>query len=153
MKIIPTLAFLLLINIVVFAQNLEIRDGLYYKKGMLYTGTHIEYFENGNKSLVLNIRDGLEHGSLEYFYPSGIQKEYREYNDGKKTGIWITWNEAGVKIAEAGYKDDIKDGAWYVWDNKGTMLYEMHYTLGKKSATWRQWDENGKLTMEKVFED
>jgi len=141
----------LVIGFSAFSQTLEYENGLYYKKGMLYTGTHTEYHSNGKLSIELNVRNGREHGQVNFYFPSGIKKEHREFSDGKKNGTWITWNETGVKIAEAGYQDDIKHGEWFVWDNKGLLLYEMHYTLGKKSGTWRQWDETGKLTMERVF--
>lgn len=45
---------LLLIATFALAQGLEYKDGLYYKKGMLYTGTHTEHFENGNVSVELS---------------------------------------------------------------------------------------------------
>lgn len=145
--------FLIVFGVSAFAQGLNYVNGLYFKKDMLYTGTHIEYFENGKISLELNVRNGLEHGNVDFYFPSGIKKEHREFNDGKKTGIWITWDEDNVKIAEAGYQDDIKDGNWNVWDNNGVILYEMHYTMGKKSGIWRQWDETGRQVMERVFGD
>jgi antitoxin component YwqK of YwqJK toxin-antitoxin module len=151
MKKVLISVILMVFGVSAFAQELKYENGLYFKKDMLYTGTHIEYFEDGKISLELNVKNGFEHGNVDYYYTSGSKKEHREYYEGKKTGIWITWNEDNVKLAEAGYKDDVKDGNWFVWDNKGMLLYEMHYVMGKKTGTWRQWDESGKLIMERDF--
>lgn len=153
MKKILLSLIILILGTSVFAQKLELVNGLYFKKGMLYTGKHIEYNDNGKVSLELNVSNGKEHGAFDFYFSSGIKKEHREYNEGKKNGIWITWNEDNVKIAEAGYNNDIKDGNWFVWDNNGLLLYEMHYVSGKKTGTWRQWDETGKLVMERDFEE
>jgi len=139
-------------SIFVLAQNIDYQDGLYYKKGMLFTGQNIEHFENGKIQLEQNIKNGLVHGKMTLYYSNGNAQEQREYNEGKKHGTWINWSEEGVKTAEAAYKNDIKDGDWYIWDNMGTLLYEMHYTLGKRSGVWRKWDENGKLDMEREYE-
>ena len=152
MKRLFLLTTILLLGVSTFAQNLEYKDGRYYKKGMLYTGMHTEHHENGAVSVELNISNGLEHGSVQYYYPTGIKKEYREYNEGKKNGLWITWNEEGVKIAEASYKSDIKDGPWNIWNSSGVKLYEMNYSNGAKSGIWRQWDENGTLVMERNYD-
>lgn len=151
MKQIIILIFSLSFAVSAFAQNLEKTNGLYYKQGMLYSGLHTEYFPSGTVSMKFNVLNGQPHGVTEIFYESGQQKEHREYNQGMKTGTWITWDENGVKIAEAGYADDVKEGPWYVWNSKGVMLYEMHYTAGVKSSVWRQWNDEGTLIMEKEF--
>jgi len=149
-NLIITLCFLCL-SFQAFSQELEMKEGRYFKKGMLYSGTHTEYFENGLVSLELNIRNGLEHGALDYYFSNGVQKEHREYRDGKKHGTWITWNEQGIRMAEASYYQDVKDGTWFVWNPQGVLLYEMHYQNGLKTGTWRQWNEEGILVMERNY--
>jgi antitoxin component YwqK of YwqJK toxin-antitoxin module len=151
MKKVLVSIIIILFSITAFTQEFKYENGLYYKKGMLYTGTHTEYHGNGKLSIELNVRNGLEHGNVDFYFETGAKKEHREFNDGKKTGIWVIWDENGAKVAEASYKDDLKDGDWYVWNNQGIMLYEMHYTIGKKTGMWRQWDETGKLIMEREY--
>ncbi|HRZ76060.1 MAG TPA: hypothetical protein P5248_01750, partial [Bacteroidales bacterium] len=79
-----------------FAQQLEYRDGYYFKDGMLYTGTHTEYYENGNPRVIRNIKDGSEHGKVILFHSNGQKNEERNYSMGRKEGTWISWSEDGV---------------------------------------------------------
>lgn len=136
---------------VLTGQPLEIKDGLYYKKDMLYSGTHIEYYDNGNPKMELNVKDGMEHGLVFLYFENGRKQEQRSYNSGKKDGTWIKWNQAGIKLAEANYKDDLKDGKWFIWSDKGVMLYDMQYANGEKTGTWKMWDQDGHLTNERTY--
>jgi antitoxin component YwqK of YwqJK toxin-antitoxin module len=134
------------------AQDLEKTNGLYYKKGMLYSGLHTEYYPTGQILMELNVLNGQEHGAAQFYHENGKLKEYREYNQGKKTGTWVTYDDDGNKIAEAGYVDGIKHGPWFIWNSDGKLLYEMNYTAGRKTGTWKQWDDAGTLIMEKTFD-
>ena len=60
----------------VLAQNLEYKDGRYYKKDMLYTGTHIEYYENNVVKIERHIKDGIEDGLVTLYYPNGQEQEH-----------------------------------------------------------------------------
>ena len=84
-----------------FSQDLEFKDGRYYKKDMLYTGTHTEYFENKQVKVRRNIKNGIEDGLIIFYYESGQIKEQRSYKEGLKDGLWINWDENGTKTAEA----------------------------------------------------
>ncbi|MCD4663939.1 MAG: hypothetical protein K8R68_01635, partial [Bacteroidales bacterium] len=95
---------LLLFSVSGFSQDLEFRDGHYYKKGMLYTGTHTAYFDNGNPKIERNIKNGLEDGLVITYFENEGKQEQRSYKEGLKDGLWITWNEKGVKTGEAPYK-------------------------------------------------
>ena len=143
---------LLMFAVLGFSQDLEYRDGHFYKKGMLYSGKDIEYFENGNPKIERNIKNGHEDGFVIAYFDNGEKQEQRSYIEGKKDGLWITWDEKGVKLGEARYKDDIKDGDWFIWNSEGILLYEMHYTQGKKSGIWKMYDNEGKLTEELSYE-
>lgn len=134
-----------------YSQELEYRDGYYFKDGMLYTGTHTEYFENGETKVIRNIKDGTEHGKVTLFHSNGNKNEERTYVMGLKEGVWISWSEEGIKIAEASYKNDLKHGYWYVWDHSGVKRYEMYYQEGKKSGTWYMWNEKGELVNKREY--
>ena len=127
------------------AQELEDVDGFYYKKGMLYTGTHTEYYENGNVKIEMNIKNGLKDGTVTTYFEDGSTKEKSSYKEGLKHGEWVDWNASGTKIALAYFLNDKKDGDWFVWNDKGFLLYEMHYKKGKKVGEWKMYDDDGKL--------
>lgn len=134
------------------AQELQYRDGHFFKDGMLYTGTHTEYFEDGGKKVIRSIKDGVEHGQVILFHKNGQKNEERYYTMGKKDGQWTSWSEEGVKIAEASWKDDKKHGYWYVWDHNGVKRYEMFYREGEKAGTWFMWNEEGELVNKREYE-
>lgn len=97
MKSLITLSLLLLLIIPAFSQNLELKDGLYYKKDMLFTGSNVEYYDNGKILLEQSIKNGLVDGKMTLYYQNGNTQEIREYSEGKKNGTWMNWNEAGLK--------------------------------------------------------
>ncbi len=134
------------------SENLEYRDGYYYKNGMLYSGTHSTLNEQGGVEMEMQVRNGLLHGFTKIYYVNGQQKEQRYYTEGKMDSLWINWNEKGVKLGEARYKMGVKHGVWYIWDDNGQKRYEMYYTEGRRSGVWKMWNENGGLVSEKDFD-
>ncbi len=149
-KIFLTGAFLI-ISLALFSQNLEYKDGHYYKKGMLYTGVHTEYYENGKPKIERHIVNGVEDGEVVVYFKNGRKQELRAYKEGQKDGTWITWNADGVKTAIANYQNNKKDGDWYVWNDEGVLLYEMHYKKGEKTGEWRMYNANGELVNKRKY--
>lgn len=149
---------LLLVNLMlvfgVSAQNIVLKDGLYYAdNGSLYTGSHTAYFASGAKKSVFDIHEGKVNGNVTYYYEkNGAVMETGAFVNNEKDGQWLRWDEAGQKIAEAYYVTGKKNGTWLVWDSKGTKRYEMIYAMGDKKGTWSMWDENGKITSQKNYD-
>lgn len=133
-------------------QSLEFSEGYYYKNGMLYTGTHIQYYPDAKVKSVQHIINGQEDGITEVYFESGLLQERRTYKEGMKDGLWITYNESGVCIAEAYYEKNKKSGCWKIWDESGQLRYEMYYSEGLKTGTWKQWDAAGNLISEKKYD-
>jgi len=142
-------AMLLLGGIQTIAQVIVDEEGLYYDdENKLYTGTYIEFHNNGNKKIEVGLKSGLPDGPLSIYFESGQLHETRSYKKGEMHGTWFTWNEDGTKIALANYKNNLKDGEWFIWDDKGTLRFEMHYSKGKKVGTWKMYNEEGELVSE-----
>ena len=59
---------LLFLSLLSFSQDIVNIDGKYFKKGMLYSGTHTEYFENNNPKTVLTISNGVLDGNVTTFF-------------------------------------------------------------------------------------
>jgi antitoxin component YwqK of YwqJK toxin-antitoxin module len=147
-------AMLLLGGIQTIAQVIVDEEGLYYdEENKLYTGTYIEFHNNGNKKIEVSLKSGLPDGPLSIFFESGKIHETRSYKKGKMHGTWLTWNEDGTKVALANYKDNLKHGDWFIWDDKGTLRFEMHYSQGKKVGTWKMFNEKGELVSEEEKKD
>lgn len=134
------------------AQNITLKDGLYYSSsGTLYTGSYIALFESGNKKSSFEISEGKLNGLVTYFYDNGKVMETGFFASNEKNGEWLRWDELGNKIDQAFYVNGKKDGLWLVWDAKGVKRYELHYDLGAKVGKWLMWDESGNLTSEKTY--
>ncbi len=141
------LLFLGLLSCSLQAQDVFLKKGRYYTRetGKPFTGLFTE-FDTLTKRPVseTSVRNGFLDGNTVLYYASGLKKEVRSYREGKKHGLWKTWNESGGQTAEASFMDGEKDGAWSVWDDQGIKRYEMFYRKGQKSGTWIIRDETGK---------
>lgn len=135
-----------------FGQSIQIIEGKAYKDGQLFTGEDVSYFEGSTQvKETTQFVNGLEDGISKLYHANGQLKAKRFWKDGKKTSLWVNWDESGKKIAEASYLENQKHGDWNIWNANGQKLFEMHYEHGKKVGVWRQWDDSGKLIMEKKF--
>lgn len=139
------------ISLLAGGQNLEIRDGIYYKDNKPYSGPYKESGAGGKTTARLMLHKGQLNGRTILYDESGNKRELRSYHAGLKDGKWMTWTSAGHKMARAGYKDGLKHGNWYIWDEQGQLRYSMIYKDGNKTGTWRIWDEQGILVMEKSY--
>jgi len=135
----------------VAAQNISLKEGLYYEQGKLYTGTYSELTAAGIKKSTITIANGKIKGAVTYYYDNGNVMETGSFVDNEKTGQWLRYDESGKKTAEAYYVSGKKDGTWMIWDMNGIKRTEMHYAKGEKIGKWMQWDESGNLTSEKVY--
>ena len=106
-NIILAIAALLIASISI-AQELTLKDGLYYKKGMLYSGVYNEYYPNDTLKSKSQFKSGVLDGISTFYFDNGKIKEQSSYSNGNKDGAWIEWNINGVKIAEANYKNNKK---------------------------------------------
>ncbi len=146
-KTILTLAFSIsILSSFAFAQNIYIgEDGLYYDSlNNLYSGTYIEFYDNGTIKGEYTIVDGENDGVTKLYFKTGQLNESRMYKKGEKDGAWITYNAEGGKIGEANFSKSTKHGKWYVWDENGTLRCEMTYKNGEKTGKWIIYDANGK---------
>ncbi|HSH66741.1 MAG TPA: toxin-antitoxin system YwqK family antitoxin [Bacteroidia bacterium] len=152
LKHISFFIFLFLFGTQLNAQNLVLKDGLYYaSNGSLYSGTYNSYGQNGSKLASITLMDGKKNGPATYYYENGNIKEMGVFLNNEKNEQWLHWDEAGNKIAEAFYVEGKKNGTWMIWDAKGTKRYEMYYSMDKKIGKWSMWNENGQLTSEKLY--
>jgi hypothetical protein len=57
-----------------------------------------EYYDNGNLKLVVELKDGLKHGTMKYYYENGELKIRGQYDDDEPVGKWKYYNEEGNLI-------------------------------------------------------
>ena len=60
-------------------------------------------------------------------YENGQKKSEGNFKDGKKDGVWTTYDTDGSISEKGSYKDDKKDGVWTTYDTDGSI---------SETATW-----------------
>jgi antitoxin component YwqK of YwqJK toxin-antitoxin module len=154
LKQILTFAFILFATLQIAAQDIVLKEGLYYtSNGTLYSGTYNSYSQTGSKLASIMLVDGKKNGPATYYFENGNVKEMGVFLNNEKNEQWLDWDEAGNKIAEAFYSNGKKNGTWMIWDTRGTKRYEMYYSMDKKVGKWSMWDENGNLSSEKLYNE
>lgn len=147
-----TFAALTLFTATVFSQQITKKEGFYVNdKGEKYSGVYVSYYQNEVKEAVYSIKNGVEDGSVEFYYATTEIMEQGNFKEGLKHGKWVRWSVTGNKLAEANYKKGKKDGQWTIWDERGIKRYEMYYHDGAKTGSWTMWDEKGQIANQKEY--
>ena len=99
----------------------ELRERIAYLKGSdtPYTGKAFGLYENGQKQMELNFKDGKENGLCLSWHENGQKQFESTYKDGKQHGLVVTWHENGQKQFEANLKDGKLVGSEKFWNSKG----------------------------------
>jgi antitoxin component YwqK of YwqJK toxin-antitoxin module len=142
----------ILLTTILFAQKITKQNGVYVdEEGQKYSGVYISYYQDGVKEVAYSIKNGVEDGSVEFYYPTTEIMEQGNFKGSLKHGKWVRWSVKGDKLAEASYHKGKKDGQWLIWDDRGIKRYEMYYTNGVKTGTWMMWDEKGQISNKKEY--
>jgi hypothetical protein len=120
--------------------KVKLHNNLYYYENEKtpYTGKCELFYQNGNKSKELSIRDGRYNGKDISFYENGQKSNEANFENGILDGASSSWYLNGQKRTESIYKAGSVAGNFVKWDYKGNKVFEKDYTLAKKK-------ENGKI--------
>lgn len=91
-------------------------------KDSIYSGEHIERYDNGVIYMRGDVEGGLRAGQWLSFYPDGKPYSQGVYKDGLRQGYGVSWFQNGHKSSEGYYKDDKPVGKWKYWDEYGNMV-------------------------------
>ncbi len=146
---------ILLMSSPIFAQDIliKVENAKYFDKNHnLFSGTYVEYYENGVKKLEMNIKNGELDSTTTLYYLNGQVMEIRSYRKGLMDGKWVKYNANGKILSIAEYKNDKKHGTWLIYDEEGNLRYEMHYLEGVKCGTWKNFNKEGKVVESRNFD-
>ena len=82
-------------------------------------------------------------GRAERLYENGQKRIERNYKDGKRDGLYSSWYENGQKMSEVKHKDGKADGLETVWYENGQWRRSGNHVDGKMDGVWTHWYENG----------
>ena len=108
--------------------NIDYGGGnVYYYNDELFSGTIVEYNENGILVSEITVLDGSKHGMFNLYYDSGrIESQYFE-NDNRTYGISRKWDESGNLIYEHDFGSEINH----------SILYKYKSPLARASVSCR----------------
>lgn len=95
------------------------------------------------------------HGKFQSFYDNGILQSQGVYLNGKKNGVWESWDDAGYKIDSVIYRSDTRLlYSRYSYVYKTTPAWLMTYQLTdeiRKTFFQQEFLDNGSLVSEIFF--
>ena len=111
MKIFLTILCLLILSSYSHSEEISLdqlveKDGIYYEvnSNTPFTGSVMEYYENGQLKSRENFKDGKEEGLSEYFYENGELEFGGNLKEGKEDGLWEIFYENGQLKSRENYK-------------------------------------------------
>lgn len=106
----------------------------------------VEFYPQSRDTMeIRTYHKGLEHGTWKKFYPGGIVRELRYFENGQKTGDLITWWENGQKQSHYLFKNGEYEGTCREWNMEGKLVREMNYHKGYEEGSQKQWYDDGNI--------
>ena len=149
--------------------NLIDRGGLKYAPNddEPYTGKVFDFYENGQKKLDGNYRNGLMNGKWTYYHENGQIYVQGRFIDGDgsnlselsgvpfngRTGRWNGWFKNGQKKSEGTYRNGNLIGKYETWFENGQKWYEGTFKNGELDGVRTEWYENGQKSSEVTYKD
>ncbi len=138
-KLLPILCLLILVscsNEVPLDQLVE-RNGITYEINSQtpFTGSFVNYHENGQLKVRRNFKDGKRDGLSEDFYENGQLNSKENYKEGELNGLREYYNEKGQLKFIQNWKDGKPDSLWEYFDEEGNLTETEEYKNGELIET------------------
>lgn len=117
--------------------------------GTRQTGGKDSVYEAAFCSKAGRLGELVMHGPYVGLYKSGRKQVEGAYLDGKRTGLWVAYDESGAKIEELTFENDLWSGKRTQWVN-GQKVLEEHWVSGKRQGPQREWVKGREIVTEFV---
>ena len=113
-----------------YTGELLLRDGLFYKPFQTepFTGLKRDWYENGQLSQEVTLKDGKPDGLFRIWYVGGTPTYEATYKDGKREGLRRMWYENGQLWDESTWKNGKLEGLVRAWYENGQLESETCYS-------------------------
>jgi antitoxin component YwqK of YwqJK toxin-antitoxin module len=92
--------------------------------------TYSEWFENGNRRLEQQMKNGRRHGTYKEWFENGNPSMETQYNDGQEDGLHKDWYENGNIRMESEIKNGKRHGFTHFWNEDGIKQWIQLYAEG-----------------------
>ena len=131
------------------------RQGITYEVNSTtpFTGSSVNYYDNGQLKQKENYKDGKQDGLLEKYYSSsGLLWSRQNFKNGKLDGLWEDYYLKGQLLKRGKYNDDTKEGLWEKFYDNGQVEFERTYIEGKIIES-KYYQESGERIKEITIAD
>jgi|688.fasta_scaffold01998_22 hypothetical protein len=87
----------------------------------------------------LSQRGGLDDPDMASYPSFGVER------DGKRQGLWRTYDEKGVLLSEVTFLDNLREGPAAEWFANGLPLFRGHYSKDKQDGEYESYHPNGQV--------
>ncbi len=101
-----------------------------FKKG-IPDGARVMNYESGKKKTETNYRAGLQHGAYTEYYETGQIKQQGQFADGKSDGTWKMYYADGKPQAVLNFVKGVENGDYFEYDSKGKLKSQYYITNGE----------------------
>ena len=132
--------------------KLQDRNGVKYllNEETPFTGRAESFYENGQKLLEVNFKDGKKDGLQVIWHENGQKAGEQNWKDGKKDGVSTSWYENGQKSLEVNFKDR-KRMSTVVWKPNGEKCPVTNLKDGNGVLVW--YNEDGTERIRETYKD
>ena len=110
------------------------RLGVIYKINTMtpFTGTSVEYYENGQLHLRKEYKDGKKHGLWEEYFENNQLMTTGYFTNGVMDGLWESFYENGNVFERGTVSNGIKEGLFEEFSENGAIKLKECFEMGKK---------------------
>jgi hypothetical protein len=104
------------------------RQGITYQVNseIPFTGTLVEFYENGQHERKVDYKNGKPHGLSQSFYENGEIDERGHFKNGKKEGLYEDYHTNGQLSSTGNYIEDILIGRSEYFHDNGEKDYTVY---------------------------
>lgn len=114
-------------------------------------GGMLEFFPNGNRSVLGNWNEGRKDGLWITYYETGEQQSEETFVDNKAEGWSTSWWPNGVVKAEGNKVGGKEDGEWTYLHDNGALFKKGLWVEGEPEGLWIEYDPEGKALRERHY--
>jgi len=147
MKRIYFLAVLMLLSMVVSAQNKTDKEGR-------RQGQWIDYHDNGKIKSKGSFVNGFPVGEFIYFNEKGVLYAKSVYSENRIDATTEIYSENGNVVAKGFYKNKKRNGEWLYFDeNQGVTILIENYLNGVLNGRWISYYKTGEPQFEGQYKN
>ena len=124
-----------------------------HEDGTPYTGTIIDYYDDGSIEGERTFKNGLLDGPFKHYNENGIVDMKGTYNNyGKMEGCFKYYGKNGEIISEETYKNGVKNGVFKFYKD-GHLKLEGKHKQDQVDGVVKTYNEKGQFELEVTHKD